>query len=356
MTFFYHLLGFLAGAAAADRAHIKQPELVMDMSFLTGMGTGTGAGSGMPVTPVPNIMSVPFQLRANDIAKHIVNIDSRFRLSPAQTSAGDFYYQLNPPIKNVLRIRLTSIEFPNNYPFFTACRQNTTFTILYTLGGAPRTATVTIPDGNYDTGEMATALTTAINTAVTGLAVGVSFDATTGRFTFSSTSYFALDMGGAAVGVPVGATVGSRVFDYGLGYYLGFTKGVHQPTRLGGSYVVTSDSCANLAGDNYLFLRVNDYNCVRHNTGDTEVLALAKLLLREPKNYMAYDDYSGEHAKEVVFPSPQNLSRLHIQVLDAYGLPIDMCAANFSFSMEVLEIKNSTLYNTVRDSLGVNYM
>ena len=206
-----------------------------------------------------------------------------------------------------------------------------------------------IPDGNYDTTEMGNALETAITTA-TGLTVTVSFDSTTGRYLFSSNSYFAIDGGAVTV-----SGVAGRLFDYGLSYYLGLAKGVKQPTLSAGIYSLTSDFCANMAGDNYLFLRVNDFNCVRHNTGDTEVLAMAKLLLREPKNYMAYDDYSGEHAKEVVFPAPQNLSRLHIQVLDAYGEPIDMCSANFSFSMEVLEIKNSSLYNTVRDSLGVVY-
>jgi hypothetical protein len=295
------------------------------------------------------VTAVPFQLRANDVTKHIVNIDSRFRLSAGQTSAGDFYYQLTPSIKNVLRVRLTSIEFPNNYPFFTERRCNSSLRINYTVSGQSRSAVAMIPDGNYDSAELGNALETAIATA-TGLTVSVSFDSTTGRFTMSSNSYFAIDGGAVAV-----SGVAGRLFDYGLSYYMGFLKGVRQPTLATGIYTVKSDFCANLAGDNYLFLRVNDFNCVRHNTGETEVLAMAKLLLREPKNYMAYDDYSGEHAKEVVFPAPQNLSRLHIQILDAYGDPIDMCSANFSFSMEVLEIKNSTLYDTVRDSLGVVY-
>ena len=316
------------------------------MSSVSSIGIG-GAGAGAGAT-VPTIMSVPFGLRANDVTKHIVNVDSRFRLSAGQTSAGDFYYLLNPPIKNVLRIRLTSIEFPNNFPFFTTARGNTSVTVLYTSGGTAMSGVATIPAGNYDTTDMAAALATALTAATGGtVVISVSFNTTTGAFQFSASQFFALDTATGAL---------TRPFDYGLGYYLGFGKGVKPAVVVGGSYVLTSDCCANLAGDNYLFLRVNDYNCVRHNTGDTEVLALAKVLLREPKNYMAYDDYSGQHAKEVVFPAPQNLSRLHIQVVDAYGSPIDMCSANFSFSMEVLEIKNSTLYNTIRDSMGTNYL
>ena len=113
--------------------------------------------------------------------------------------------------------------------------------------------------------------------------------------------------------------------------------------------------CANFAGDPYLLLRVNDYACVRHATTDNSFTALAKIVLREPKNYMAFDDYASQHTKEVVFQNPQNIARLHIQVLDPYGQPIDMCSSNFSFSLEVLEIRNSSLYNTILGSISTHY-
>jgi hypothetical protein len=70
---------------------------------------------------------------------------------------------------------------------------------------------------------------------------------------------------------------------------------------------------------------------------------------------MVFDDYTGQHAKEVVFPTPQNISRLHIQVLNPYGHPIDMCAANFSFSLEITEVQNSSLYNSIMGSQASHY-
>jgi hypothetical protein len=70
---------------------------------------------------------------------------------------------------------------------------------------------------------------------------------------------------------------------------------------------------------------------------------------------MAYDDYASQHAKEVVFPTPQDLSRLHVQLLDAYGCPIDFGSSHISFSIEVLEIMNLSLYNTVRDAFAVGW-
>jgi hypothetical protein len=113
-------------------------------------------------------------------------------------------------------------------------------------------------------------------------------------------------------------------------------------------------------------LQVNDFACVKQTiaTNDStwtpegrnkeELVALAKIVLREPKNYMTFDDYAGQHAKEVVFPSPVDLSRLRVRVLDPYGEVVDMCSAQFSFSLEVLEIRNPLVYNAVRDSLAAS--
>jgi hypothetical protein len=78
-------------------------------------------------------------------------------------------------------------------------------------------------------------------------------------------------------------------------------------------------------------------------------------MIKEPKNYMAFDDAASLHAKEVTFPTPQDLSRLHVQILDVYGEIIDMGSSQIAFSIEVLEIMNLSLYNTVRDAFAVGW-
>jgi len=305
--------------------------------------------------------SLPFQLRANDITKHIINIDSRFRDSPASSTPADFYYTLLAPVRNILRIRVTSIEFPNNYHVFTVNRRNTTLQFIYNIA-SPQAINIEIPDGNYTAGDMVDTLTTALTDASLNW-LTVAFDETTGAFTFAADRYFALNAAGAP------GTTWDRPFDYGLGFNLGFTRKVHLAKKLTPSsttYALTSDTCATFQGDNYVFLRVNDYGCVKQtvtiydSTGYTreeanDFTALAKVVLREPKNYMAFDDYASQHAKEFVFTAPTDLQRLHIQVLDIYGHVMDLCSSPFSFSIEVLEVKNSTLYNAVRDSLAACY-
>lgn len=301
---------------------------------------------------------VPLKLRANDIVRHIINVDSRFRDMPTTSTASDFYVSLLSPVKNVLRVRITSIEFPNNYYIFTTARRNVSFEVLYDKA-APKRVAVTVPEGNYTACEMVDAINEALATAGTSW-LKVAFDEITGRFTFSGSQYFAINTAYESF---------DRPFDYGLGYNLGFTRGTHVSVKTVMSpptYTVVSDTCANFAGDNYVFLRVNDFNCVRQTVKITDAdgrvvetnndfNALAKVVLREPKNYMAFDDYASQHAKEVVFPAPTDLSRLHVEVLDAYGAPLDLCASQVSFSIEVLEVRNLSLYNVIRDSLAVLY-
>ena len=314
-------------------------------------------------------VALPFKLRATDIVKHIVNVDSRFRDNPWNSDAADFYFSLLSPVRNVLRVRVTSVEFPNNYKFFIEARRNVTLRVLWLSGGLTGTtlsADLVIEDGNYSAGDMVDALTDGFASlkaaGVFPYAVSVDFSEITGRFTFDTSG--ATDKFGIE---PVGGGWPNREFDYGLAYYLGFTRQkVHRAVaRTGGAtgWRLESDQCANFAGDNYLFLRVNDFACVRQTVNlyedaagtrkreQSDFTALAKLVLQEPKNYMTFDDYASHHAKEVVFPAPVDLSRLRIQVLDVYGDVIDMCSMQFSFSLEVLEVRNPAVYNAVRDQL-----
>lgn len=295
-----------------------------------------------------NVMTLPILLRANDIKKHILSIDSRFRQNPTSSTSSNYYFQLPSTIKNVLRIRITSLEFPNNYPFFHAGRSNVSLRILNMSGGIVNSSIITIPDGNYTAADMEATLN--ILFAKNGIGwLNAKFDFITGKYEFRGNKYFGLDTMYDTL---------DRPFDYGLGYYLGYSRDFFKATQISdasGLYAMTGDFCASFNGDNYLFLKINDFDCVRHTTDRTEVRALAKFILRDPKTYMAFDDYASEHAKEVVFKAPQNLSRLHIQILDPYGEQLELVGTNHSFSIEVLEIQNMSLYNSIRESLTTRY-
>ena len=294
---------------------------------------------------------LPFELQATDIKKHILNVDSRFR-EPGGSSA-DFQFRLLSPVKNVLRIRITSIELPNNYYIFSSKRRNVVLRFFYGAGLA-LSAVIKIVSGNYSAFDMVDTLNAALHAK--GLTwMSVYYDLVSSAFTFIGKQVFALDT--ALLTSPPSSLTWPRPCDYGLGYNLGFSYGIFDTTGpdASGNYTITSDQLPYFAGDAYVFLKINDYDCVRQTVAGSDFTALAKIIVREPKNYMSFDDYAGQHAKEVTFPTPQDVSRLRIQLLDPYGELVPLGSSQISFSIEVLEIMNLSLYNTVRDAFAVGW-
>ena len=57
-------------------------------------------------------------LNPNDLRKRILNIDSRF-CSETSKSTTDFTFQLDHTYKNIIRLRIASIEIPNMMYTFT---------------------------------------------------------------------------------------------------------------------------------------------------------------------------------------------------------------------------------------------
>ena len=102
-------------------------------------------------------------------------------------------------------------------------------------------------------------------------------------------------------------------------------------------------------------VRIYDSTYSADRSAPNDFTATAKIVIRDPKNYMTYDD-ANQNINEVVFPNPTDISRLKIHLLDIYGDTIDLCSTQFSLSIEVLEVKNLSLYNTVRDSLTLQYI
>lgn len=297
------------------------------------------------------LKDVPYHLRANDFQRHIINIDSRFRENPDTTTASNFYFLLPNAIRNIIRIRLTSIEFPNNYYQFTAKRMNVCFRVIYKVADQAMAIVVCVPDGNYTACEMEDAINKIFQDTPEISWLSVKFNPETGKFEFTGSQLFAID-----------PTYESkmRTFDYGLGYYLGFKRCLRraavETVDDAPVWKVVSDCPANFAGDSYLFLRVNDYTCVRHTFYGNTLNVFAKIIINQSKNDMTFDDYAGDHIKEVVLTGPEDLKRIHIQVLDAYGEIVDLTCANFSFSLEILEVMNVNLFNAFRNSLSMPYL
>lgn len=146
-------------------------------------------------------------------------------------------------------------------------------------------------------------------------------------------------------------------YNNGLGYNLGFERLAYPDPYLeyplpANSYSYTAESFPDLYGDSYIYLQINDYAVIEHQDfRQTFFPAFAKIMLPfDSKNQVVQDiDLLRVVQREYNFLQPINLQKLTIKLLDAYGNTIDLKGANWSFTLEIQEILNPSLYEKLRD-------
>ena len=79
-----------------------------------------------------------------------LNLNSCFRNNYYASNPCDFQYFIPTEIKNVLSMRLASIEIPNAWYLFSNMKKNNTFKIQICQGNEDYTFVIQVPDGNYD--------------------------------------------------------------------------------------------------------------------------------------------------------------------------------------------------------------
>jgi hypothetical protein len=246
----------------------------------------------------------------------VLHVDSKFRNKSTYPNSGKFNFELENPIKNIQAIRLSSIELPNVFYEFTAIKQNN----FFYLNEVP----ITIPDGNYTADQMLSEINKLIALEF-GNDIKFTLNRSSGNVIVNSTSHtnFYLNF----------AKDDSTPYN-SLGFYLGF-----RVTEVKDVYHYVSESILQTIGDNYIFLKVNDYGKVGTVLNDNYVMA--KIIVNKYKNCMVFDDFSNFITKTHEFYQPINLNKLSIELVDSYGLTINMNSIDFSMTLEVIHIYNS---------------
>jgi hypothetical protein len=307
-------------------------------------------------------------INSNDLRKRIINIDSRFR-TKYQDLSTNFSFQLEHTYKNIIRLRVASIEIPNMSYVFSNIKSNTSFYIkAYDITGVPRQTLIQIPDGNYLSSEIITVIQNLLDTNFKnpyGIFITVSLDNNSAKVTFThngvslypvtsplttptqSAQPFVLDF-------LTNLSLKNRNFNFGLGYNLGFRQQCYKVTQMStvsalDIYSITSESCIDVVGETYMFLSVNELHTVEQKTSKNFIQCLAKIIIREEKQCVIYDDGGTLLSNEIIFPSPIDLKNLNIQLLDPYGDIIDLCGMDFSFALEITEVLNTRLYEFYRN-------
>lgn len=280
-------------------------------------------------------------LQSSKIKFTSLSVDSRF----ADQNYGsipdttDFQIRLPETIKNVMRIRLSSVEIPPVEYTFSVEKGNCNGVLIH----SGNTTAFSIPPGNYTVDTLAAAVDAALGAGFTCV-----YDPVSQRIVITHNGDFTLQLGSTD------QSICSRKTHWGLGYYLGFRTPLDATgarTINAVSRVATGYAAPLVTPTAYYLLQLQCpdlLDSVRHRLpGNAEIPVFAKIILQDGGNGVDLDNNSNDVWKEYTFLAPTNISQLRIRLLDPFGVPVRFNTSDWSMTFELTEIVNSRTYDTL---------
>jgi hypothetical protein len=291
-------------------------------------------------------------LKRKAIAQTII-LNTLFRENYYGTTSTDFTIVLPYYFKNVLSLRLSSVQLPNVIYNVSAYSGNNTFSVMEDATAV--SGTIVIPDGNYtDIASFTTFLQTQINTQL-GISPPrflVSYNPNSNKITISNSfSDFTLIFNGTIPSVPgkcgsINTTEGQReqpcvelneVYKQ-FGWLVGFRQGTYSGTN-----TYTTEAIFIGLYPNYVYFVLNDYNNSQAQNvfgmysksiiGDNILGVLPITAQQEYSiNFTTGNDLI-ERKRE--YFGPVRIQRLKIQIVNQYGDVIDLNNMDYSFTLEL---------------------
>jgi hypothetical protein len=261
------------------------------------------------------------------VQKRIICFDSRFRDNYIDTKSTDFIYNFPVPIKNVLSMRLNTIELPNSWYSYSEAKKSNTFQII---DASNVSRFITLPDGNYQAMDFEHETNMILDTEFGGNIFDISVNLIGCRTKISDRlgRNFELHFDTGDVNEDIRRN---------LGWYMGFRKASYT-----GNSVYLSEGIYNAGGNDYIYFMLNDFNhsetpsvMVMKDKTILEDNIIAKIPIANDKYQILFDSPSNGVLKQREYMGPTTISRIHVKILDEFGEVIDMNMMDFSFSLEL---------------------
>ena len=267
----------------------------------------------------------------------IVNIDSLFRVNFYVSNSNTFDIMLPSPIKNVLSMKVKSLELPNCVYVFNVLNKTNQFQII--VNGC--NYLVEVREGNYTGNELVDYLNQIVFASMM-LPIVVSYDSKYERIVFASTE--------AGFGFGLDFTIPdypNRSVTLNMGWIIGFRKPCYCFHE---DYVISADMSHDIgfnadacyAGNvfRYLFLSVNEF---KNNYNDTIVPVFTNNSTLAINNVLAilrHDTHrnmivSGHSADLREYFGPVSIEKLRITLYDDFGRLAAINNADYSFQLEL---------------------
>lgn len=252
----------------------------------------------------------------------IISIDTKFIKN--KKSISNFEYKLPYLFKNVVELKLSSIEIPNTIYTFDKSRENDYFVFKI----MDKTFRFYLQNGNYDIKELYDVLLDFFNDIEhynffnnEPLKISFSFDLDNAKFKIESNIEFSLYF------------YSSDEY-YTLGRLLGFNKISYIDKK-----IIISESIPDIIGDKYLFLKINDFGNIYHNNKKY----FSKVIINKESYEMIYNSQHKFITKEFKFNQPINIDSLKIKIEDYIGNNVNFNGIDLSMTLEFKLVKNDLL-------------
>jgi hypothetical protein len=266
-----------------------------------------------------------------------INLNSCFRSNYKNTNPCDFQYVIPSEIKNVVSMRLASIELPNSWYLYSVYNKSNFFKIKIKKNGVTTSYLITIPEGNYDVDTLPTYLndTYFYNSARTDdlkqLSFAINDTNFKGTFTIINGNLTNLSVDFIFSDDPTHNIMNT------FGWMIGFRELSY--VNVGSSIV--SEGIFDGGGDRYIYVSINDYqynnnslNVVCFDNGIIEEDIIGKIPIFNGKFSIVISE-NNTLVKTRKYNGPVNIRNLHIKILDKFGEVIDLNNMDYSITLEL---------------------
>ena len=267
-----------------------------------------------------------------------LNLNSCFRNNYFHSNPCDFLYILPVEIKNVLSMRLASIEIPNAWYLFSKLQKNNICKIDIYLNNVKTSHEICITDGNYDNELLQNYLNTTYlcdSATETGLRyLKFTIDPINSKSCFQKIEEAPNNMTFSLIFL--------EDVNQNMMITLGWVLGYRSPNYLHIEDEKKSEGLFDCGGDRYIYVALNDY---QYNSNSSNLVTFDKNILNEDiiakipmingKLCLIIDESNNGLTKTRKYNGPVNISRFNIKILDKFGNCIDLNHMDYSLTIEM---------------------
>ena len=209
-----------------------------------------------------------------NVVTRLIHLDSQFRQSTIAGSATDYTLDLSDPLKNVLSLRLYSIQIPFSWYIIDAQYNNNVFWVSIS---APSITSIliTMPSGNYTPVTFVSTMNAVLKEAIADISGSpVSYNESTGKVTLTLVTSGSTQIVSVVFFDFEGILVTAPYVNSTLGWLMGYRSAVIEVNSSGN----VADGVIDLYGTKNLLFVLDDYNQNHVNNGLVSITEISKTL------------------------------------------------------------------------------